>query len=95
MSYKCPRCGKAVESRWPRVTELAGGPSAGLLYVLFGAFFRSYHCPEHGRIPQAEFPAAERGRMRFYSFSWLLGALFAIVGLGWLVFVAVAGTTGL
>ena len=90
MAYHCPRCGKEVQSRWPKVTELAGGPSAGLLYVLFGAFFRSYHCPEHGRIPRAEFPAGQRRRMLARSLGWLLVAALAAAGLGWLVFALIA-----
>jgi hypothetical protein len=92
MSYKCPRCDQDVQSRWPKATELAGGPSAGLLYVLFGGFFRSYHCPEHGRIPWAEFPAAQRRSMWLYSLLWLLLALAGVAALGWLLVRAATGT---
>jgi hypothetical protein len=34
-----------------------------LLYVLGGPFVRRFVCPEHGRIPCREFPAADRRRM--------------------------------
>ena len=92
MAYQCPRCGKDVQSRWPKLTELAGGPSAGLLYVLLGPLFRSHHCSEHGRIPRAEFPAAQRQKMWLHALLWLAVALVAVAALGWVLVRIATGT---
>ncbi len=86
MAYRCPRCGKELRARPLKATDLAGGPSLGVLYILFGPFFTRYYCPEHGRIRREEFPPADRRRMLLWSLGLCLLAAVALTGLGWLLY---------
>lgn len=81
MAYRCPRCGKEVSVEKANPTEMAGGPSAGLGFLLFGAFFRRFRCPEHGIIPRQEFPAGDRWRMRSVALGWMFLVLLFVAGL--------------
>jgi hypothetical protein len=64
---------------------MAGGPSAGLVYVLGWAFAPRYFCPEHGEVPRGEFPPPLRRRMLLASVLRLAVALACLVALGWLL----------
>lgn len=82
MSYPCPKCGADTESRRAKITELAGGPSVGLLYVLFFPFFTKRWCPEHGLLEKNAFPAATRRRLSLFPVLWLAGCVAVLVGIG-------------
>jgi hypothetical protein len=64
---------------------MAGGPSAGLHYVLGWAVAPRYFCTEHGKVPRREFPPAERRRMLLGSVLRLAVVLTCLVALGWLL----------
>jgi hypothetical protein len=63
MAHHCPRCRKEIEVRRWRATGMAGGPGAGLVYVLGWVLAPRYFCPEHGEVPRPELPPAARRRM--------------------------------
>ena len=85
MSYQCPECGKDLERRWPKFTDVAGGMGVGLCILLFAPFFRQYDCPEHGRIQRSQFAAMDRRTILGLSFLWLSGVLVILGGLGWYI----------
>lgn len=62
---RCPRCSKQCTTRLRRFTTgLAGGMSAGLMYVFLFPFCQPTYCPEHGQIPLTEFTENDRRYMR-------------------------------
>ncbi len=85
MSYPCPKCGARTEPRRVNITHVAGGPSVGLLYVLFFPFFAKRWCPDHGFIAAEEFPPSVRRRLSLFPVLWLVGCVVVMGGIGWIV----------
>lgn len=85
MKFPCPKCGTETEPRRVKITQIAGGPSAGLLYALFFPFFTKRCCPEHGFIDPEEFPASARNRLKLFPVLWLAGCMAVLVGVGWAI----------
>lgn len=85
MSYACPTCGRPTEGRRPEVTNIAGGVSVGLMYLLFAPFFSKQFCPEHGKLEASDFPSWERRRLMLFPYIWLVGVVVLLGLLGWLV----------
>ena len=79
MAYSCPRCGRSVHRAHSAGAQFAAGLVGALFYAAFGGF----QCPRCGRIPTAEFPEPERGKM-------LLGTTWLVLGAVLLAVVVIA-----
>jgi hypothetical protein len=86
MPYPCPRCGKSLQVRWLKVTDVTGGPSLSLFYPLLVPFFRRFYCPEHGLISMSALPPEQQRKLRWQSRIWFVFVLGIMSGLGWLLY---------
>ena len=79
MAYQCPRCGKPVQRGHSTSAQVAAGLVGALFYAAFGSFM----CPTCGKIPQREFPPADRNKMMMHSALMVIGAVvLAVVCIG-------------
>ena len=63
-STPCPRCSQPCFTRLRYLKGIAGGTGIGLVLLFTLPFAQPTYCPEHGKIPLAEFPEGDRRRMQ-------------------------------
>jgi predicted RNA-binding Zn-ribbon protein involved in translation (DUF1610 family) len=84
-SYKCPRCGEAVQRGSSAAAGVAGGAVGALLYSAFSSF----QCKKCGPINKSEFPPEVQREMTTGSVGIVVTAVVVlVVALGLLVVLA-------
>ena len=63
-TIQCPRCSKPCTTRLRHLKGVAGGIGIGVVVLLALPFLKHTYCPDHGKVPFAEFSDGDRTRMR-------------------------------
>jgi hypothetical protein len=63
-AIRCPRCSQPCTTRLRYLKGVAGGVGVGLVFVLMLPFLQPTYCPNHGKVPLAEFSESDRTRMK-------------------------------